>query len=176
MRRQLGSNIYLFVADIRGRVREGARPSCPQNAANARVSALLLQESHARRERPSMDAAQRSHEVAAEVVVIHLDGMPARSLEMPMRGLTADPGSDVDGTRQASGDLQRGNARLMIGQSPDAADRLKQSDEEQIVDPRVHHLEIERRRPAPGPVPDRVIEKRKTGTGAGGPEDGRQTR
>jgi hypothetical protein len=55
----------------------------------------------------------------------------------------ADPGGKVGGTRQASGALQGGDARLVVGEPPDASDRLKQADEEQIVDPRMHHVEYQ---------------------------------
>src|SRR6202521_3532457 len=80
----------------------------------------------------SMGAAQRSHELAAEIVVVHLDGMARRFLELPMGCFVADPGGNVGGTRQASGDLQSCDAGLMVGQPPDASNRLKQPDEEQI--------------------------------------------
>jgi hypothetical protein len=60
------------------------------------------------------------------------------------RPRVVDPGGDVGGTRQAPGDLQSGK-RPAVGQPPDASNRLKQPDEEQIVDPRMHHLGMERR-------------------------------
>src|SRR6266536_3340064 len=61
----------------------------------------------------SMGAAQRSHQVAAEIVVIYLERVARRFLEVPMRGFAADPGGNVGGTRQ------------VIGEPPDASDRLK---------------------------------------------------
>src|SRR6266540_4279896 len=73
----------------------------------------------------SMGAAQRSHQVAAEIVVIHLERVARRFLEVPMRGFAADPGGNVGGTRQVPGDLQGGDTRLVIGEPPDASDRLK---------------------------------------------------
>jgi hypothetical protein len=68
-----------------------------------------------------------------------------RTTSVSGRPRVADPGGDVGGTRQAPGDLQSGDAPPAAGRPPDASYRPKQPDEEQIVDPRMHHLGMERR-------------------------------
>jgi hypothetical protein len=93
-----------------------------------------------------MGAAQRCHEFAVAIVVVHLDGMARRFLELPMGCFVADPGDDIGGTRQAPGDLQSDDARRVVGQPSDASNRPKQPDEEHIVDPRMHHLGSSTRR------------------------------
>ena len=54
--------------------------------------------------------------------------------------------SDIHRALQHPLDLERRDAGLMIGQPPDASDRLEQPDEEQVLDLRMHHGQIERRR------------------------------
>ena len=103
-----------------------------------------------------MCARELAQEFAPEIMIVDLDRMTRRAVEMPMRRpiLSRDAGIDIGWPSQLTGDLQRRDPRLVIGQSPDAADRLKQADEKKIIDPRVHHLEVERRRSVRIPVDD----------------------
>src|SRR6266516_3056949 len=99
-----------------------------------------------------LSVTQHSHEIAAEIVIIHLDHVPGRAVKVPMRRFAANPRGDILRTRQSPGNLQRGDTRLMVGEPPDAYDRLKQPDEKQILDHGMHHLQVERRRPGRIPV------------------------
>src|SRR5436190_24021070 len=74
------------------------------------------------------------HQFLAEVVIVHLDRVTRRGVEAPVwrRHLMCNSGGDIGRTLQAALDLQRCDARLVIGKLPDAADRLEQPDEEQV--------------------------------------------
>ena len=84
----------------------------------------------------------------------------------------ADARIDVGRALQPPADLQRRDARLVVGEPPDAADRLEEADEEQAGDRRMHHLQIERRRLGHVPVGDPLGQEREAGAEAGCHDDG----
>src|ERR1700728_1135243 len=101
-------------------------------------------------------ARKLAQQVAAEEVGIHLDGVARRFCESPMRfrNLPPDALADIAVARQLADDLMRGDARLIVGQIPDAADWLEEADKEKIGERAVHHLQIEVRRLRRRPIDD----------------------
>ncbi len=107
-------------------------------------------------------------------MVIDFDGVACGLIEppAPRTHLAFDARADIGRPIQISGDLQRGDPGLMVGQPPDAPKRLKQTDEIQIGDVRMEHFQIERGALGPVPIDDRWVEERKHGAKTGGPKDG----
>ena len=91
---------------------------------------------------------------------------------MPRTHFTFDARAEVSRSVQISGDLQCGDASLMVGQPPNAAERLKQADEIQIGNLAMQHFEPERRTFGHLPIDDRPVEKRECAMKSGGPDDG----
>src|SRR5262249_39085071 len=63
------------------------------------------------------------------------------------------------------------NARLMVGEPPDASDRLEQADEEQVLDLRMHHAQIKLRGIEEALAHHRVVEEGVAEPIASGPDD-----
>src|SRR5262245_31893528 len=89
----------------------------------------------------------------------------------PVCGFAAYPRIEVGWTVQPSTDLQRGDPRLVVGESPDAAEGLEQADEEQAGNPRMHHLQVQRRRLGQVPTGDLLRQERKAGSKSGCHDD-----
>jgi len=72
----------------------------------------------------------------AKNMVIDFDGVTCRLIKLPMprTDLAFNARANIGRPFHISGDLQRRDASLMIGQTPDATKRLKQAYEKQIGD------------------------------------------
>src|SRR5215472_6566822 len=80
--------------------------------------------------------AELAQQRAAEVVIVDLNKVARRGAK-PLAPLAHFPGrsrGDVARTLERARDLKRRDPGLKIGEPPDAADRLKEADEEQVRD------------------------------------------
>src|SRR5579875_57313 len=89
---------------------------------------------------------QLACEISAEGMVIDLGRVTqaAGILESGVVNLVLDRRFEVVWTMIPASDFGAGQFGLVIGQGPDAAERLEQTDEVQVLVIRVHHLEIKR--------------------------------
>src|SRR5512132_4666240 len=125
------------VGDAAGRVRFG-----PARASSTMTLVWLRTGGRARsRACPPVGGGEFVNEFAPEGVIVDLDRVPGRRIEplMWVCDFVADARTDVGRAFQPPADLQRRDACLVVGEPPDAADRLEVADEEQAGHRRVHH-------------------------------------
>src|SRR6185437_8769618 len=122
---------------------------------------------------PLRGGCELLQQFGAEIVVIDLERVAWRAIEAPVwrTELVEDARVHIHGPLQLSRDLQSGYPRLIVCKAPNTADRLEQSDEKQIGYASMHHSQQQRRLFPRLPIDDTGIEKRKSITVAGRPDD-----
>src|SRR6185312_14198929 len=91
--------------------------------------------------------AELAQERVPKIVIVDLNEVARRRAvpTPPPAHFAGAPCGDIRRALEHTLDLKRRDAGLMVGEAPDASDRLKQADEEQVFDLRMHHGQIERR-------------------------------
>src|SRR6266702_1010129 len=84
--------------------------------------------------------------LAPEGMSVDLDRVPGRRIEPILRvgDFVADARVDVGGALQPPAELQRRDARLVVGELPDEVDRIDQADEEKAGNRLMNNLQIQR--------------------------------
>ena len=123
---------------------------------------------------PLSGGCELLQQFGAEIVIIDLKRVAWSAIEAPVwrTELVEDTRVDIHWPLQLSRDLQSGYPRLIVCKAPNTADRLEQSHEKQIGYTSMHHSQQKRRLFARLPINNTGIEKRKSITVAGRPDDG----